>query len=127
MPEQENVKLYKGFIEPPSALAVCAHGYAELDVTTNFSFLRGASHADELVYTAAMLGYRAMAVTDLNTLAGVVRAYEAARKVKGFQLIVGARLAFNDGSPDLLAWPADRDAYARPSRPLTLRRRRAPH
>src|SRR4051812_34280526 len=127
MPEHPGSKLYTGTaINPPAEVAPSPFGYAELDVTTNFSFLRGASHPDELVYTAAMLGCRAMAVTDLNTLAGVVRAYEAARKVKGFQLIVGARLAFNDGSPDLLAWPADRDAYARLSRLLTLGRRRAP-
>ena len=114
MPEHPSSKLYTGSaINPPTEVAASAFDYAELDVTTNFSFLRGASHPDELVYTAAMLGCRAMAVTDINTLAGVVRAWEAARKVKGFQLIIGARLVFNDGSPDLLAWPADRDAYAR--------------
>ena len=100
--------------------------YAELDVTTNFSFLCGASHPDELVYTAALLGYRAMGVTDVNTLAGVVRAHEAARKIRGFKLVVGARLMFADGSPDLLVWPGDRDAYARLSQLLTLGRRRAP-
>ena len=55
--------------------------YAELDVKTNFSFLRGASHPDELVYRAAELGYRAIAVTDFNSLAGVVRAHEAAKEV----------------------------------------------
>src|SRR3954471_6459409 len=127
MPEHPGSKLYTGAaINPPTEVAPSPFAYAELDVTTNFSFLRGASHPDELVYTAAMLGCRAMAVTDVNTLAGVVRAYEAARKVKGFQLIVGARLALNDGSPDLLAGPADRDAYARLSRLLTLGRRRAP-
>ena len=65
-------------------------------------------------------------MTDINTLAGVVRAYEAARKIKNFRLIVGARLVFTDGSPDLLVWPIDRDAYARLSRLLTLGRRRAP-
>src|SRR5438046_145955 len=127
MPEHENSKLYTGAaINPPTEVARSAFGYAELDVTTNFSFLRGASHPDELVYTAAMLGYRAMAVADVNTLAGIVRAYEAAGEVKGFQLIVGARLMFNDGSPDLLVWPSDRAAYARLSRLLTLGRRRAP-
>ena len=127
MPETENIKLYAGAkFDPPTEVAACEHPYAELDVTTNFSFLHGASHPDELVYTAALLGYRAMAVTDINTLAGVVRAFEAARKVKGFQLIVGARLVFTDGSPDLLVWPTDRDAYARLSRLLTLGRRRAP-
>ena len=127
MPEIENPKLYAGAkFDPPTEVAPCEHPYAELDVTTNFSFLHGASHPDELVYTAALLGYRAMAVTDINTLAGVVRAYEAARKIKNFQLLVGARLVFADGSPDLLVWPGDRDAYARLSRLLTLGRRRAP-
>ncbi|MDB5320432.1 MAG: error-prone polymerase [Phycisphaerales bacterium] len=126
MPEKENTKLYAGAaIDPPTEVAPSSHGYAELDVTTNFSFLRGASHADELVYTAAMLGHRAMAVTDINSLAGVVRAYEAARKIKNFRLIVGARLVLEDGSPDLLVWPGDRDAYARLSRLLTLGKRRA--
>src|SRR3954452_14082070 len=109
MPETPDPKSREP-LPPPTCVTRCALGYAELDVTTNFSFLRGASHPDELVYTAAMLGCRAMAVTDVNTLAGVVRAYEAAQKVNGFQLIVGARLTFNDGSPDLLAWPSDRDA-----------------
>src|SRR4051812_17489398 len=127
MPEHPGSKLYTGAaINPPTEVAPSALDYAELDVTTNFSFLRGASHPDELVYTAAMLGCRAMAVTDVNTLAGVVRAYEAARKVNGFQLIVGARLAFNDGSPDLLAWPPARAPPPRLSRLLTLGRRRAP-
>src|SRR4051812_3948027 len=127
MPEHPSSKLYTGTaINPPTEVAPSAFGYAELDVTTNFTFLRGASHPDELVYTAALLGYRAMAVTDVNTLAGVVRAYEAARKIKDFKLIVGARLTFTDNSPDLLVWPGDRDAYARLSRLLTIGRRRAP-
>ena len=127
MPEAENPKLYTGTkIEPPTEVVPSEHRYVELDVTTNFSFLHGASHPDELVYTAALLGYHALAVTDINTLAGVVRAYEAAKKIKGFQLIIGARLVFTDASPDLLVWPSDRDAYARLSRLLTLGRRRAP-
>ena len=128
MPDNENAKLYAGTtaIDPPKAVAPAAHAYAELDVTTNFSFLRGASHPDELVYTAALLGHRAMAVTDLNSLAGIVRAYDPARKVEGFRLIVGARLAFADDTPDLLVWPTDRAAYARLSDLLTVGRRRAP-
>src|SRR5687768_6858637 len=97
--------------------------YAELDVTTNFSFLRGASHPDELVYRAAELGYRAIAVTDLNSLAGAVRAHEAARAA-GIPLIVGTRLTFTD-APDLLVWAPDRAAYGRMCRLLTLGRRRA--
>ena len=127
MPENENKKLYAGSaIEPPTEVAWSPYAYAELDVTTNFTFLTGASHPDELVFTAALLGYRAMAVTDINTFAGVVRAYEKARSIKGFRLIVGARLVFNDGSPDVLVWPSDREAYTRLSRLLTLGRRRAP-
>lgn len=102
--------------------------YAELEVTTNFSFLRGASHPDELMYRAAELGYRAIAVTDFNSLAGVVRAYEgikeAAAKGPAPQLIIGARLTLND-FPDLLVWVSDRSAYGRLCRLLTLGKRRA--
>src|SRR5439155_9347446 len=102
--------------------------YAELDVTTNFSFLRGASHADELVLQAARLGHRAIAVTDLNSLAGAVRMHDAVRQIAktGWapKLIIGARLAFTD-APDVLVWAPDRAAYARLCRLLTLGRRRA--
>ena len=120
MPENENEKPYLGSsMKAPEAVSPCEVDYAELDVTTNFSFLRGASHPDELVYTAANLGYEAMAITDRNTVAGVVRAFEAAKKVQGFNLIVGARLAFIDGTPDLLVWPSDVDAYAQLCRLLT--------
>jgi error-prone DNA polymerase len=69
--------------------------YAELSVTTNFSFLRGASHADELIARAAELGYRAIAVSDLNTLAGAVRMFIAAKDA-GLKLIVGTRLELRD-------------------------------
>jgi error-prone DNA polymerase len=98
--------------------------YAELDVTTNFSFLRGGSHAEELVATAKALGLEAIAVTDRNTLAGVVRAHLAAREVGGIKFIVGARLDLQD-APSLLAYPRDRAAYGRLSRLLTLGQRRA--
>src|SRR6478609_10092351 len=69
--------------EPPQEerFAPSSIEYAELDVTTNFSFLRGASHADELMLQAARLGHRAIAVTDLNTLAGAVRMFDAARQI----------------------------------------------
>lgn len=127
MPEVPNEKLYGGAaIEPPAEVAASDFEYAELDVTSNFSFLRGASHPDELVFQAALLGYKAMAITDINTVAGVVRAYNAARKVKGFKFIVGSRLTFTDGTPDLMVWPMDRAAYSRLCRLLTLGRRRAP-
>ena len=71
-------------------------GYVELQVTTNFSFLRGASHPAELVLQAAALGHRAIAVTDRNSLAGVVRAHAAAKEA-GVDLVVGARLDLTDG------------------------------
>ncbi|MFM2043727.1 MAG: hypothetical protein RLY86_2303 [Pseudomonadota bacterium] len=99
-------------------------GYAELQVTTNFSFLRGASHAEELVLTARALGLGALAVTDRNSLAGVVRAHLAARGT-GLKLVVGARLDLTDG-PSLLCLPRDRVAYGRLSRLLTIGKRRAP-
>ena len=106
-----------------STLRPASAGYAELNVTTNFTFLRGGSHAEELVATAKALGLSAIAVTDRNTLAGVVRAHLAAREV-GLQLIVGARLDLSD-APSLLCLPTDREAYARLSRLLTLGQRRA--
>ena len=98
--------------------------YAELEVTTNFSFLRSASHPGELVETAAALGLSAVAVADRNTLAGVVRAHQAAKEA-GIRLIVGARLDLQD-APSLLCFPTDRAAYGRLSRLITLGRRRAP-
>ncbi|KAB2942502.1 MAG: error-prone DNA polymerase [Hyphomicrobium sp.] len=97
--------------------------YAELQVTTNFSFLRGASHAEELVAQAHALGLSALAVTDRNTLAGVVRAHLAAKEL-GLKLIVGARLDLQD-APSLLCLPRDRQAYGRLSRLLSLGQMRA--
>ena len=98
--------------------------YAELQVSTSFTFLEGASHPDELALTAAALGHAAIAVTDRNSLAGVVQAHAAARK-HGLRLIVGCRLDLTDAD-SLLAYPTDRAAYARLSRLLTLGKRRAP-
>ena len=99
-------------------------GYAELQVTSNFSFLRGAAHPEELVAQAAKIGLAAIAITDRNTLAGIVRAHLAARET-GIRLVVGARLDFTD-TPSLLCLPTDRTAYGRLSRLITLGRRRAP-
>ncbi|HEX6443422.1 MAG TPA: PHP domain-containing protein, partial [Stellaceae bacterium] len=98
-------------------------GYAELQVTSNFSFLRGASHPDELVVTAAALGHRAIAITDRNSVAGIVRAHHAA-KIVGIRLVIGVRLDLADGT-SLLAYPQDRAAYGRLTRLLTLGKRRA--
>jgi error-prone DNA polymerase len=92
-------------------------GYAELAVTTNFSFLRGASHGAELVQRAAELGLSAIGVADRNTLAGVVRAHVAAKEA-GLKLLVGARLVPLEG-PEILAYPMDRTAYGRLSRLLS--------
>jgi error-prone DNA polymerase len=91
--------------------------YSELQVTSNFSFLRGASHPNELVDQAAAYGYKKIAVTDRNTLAGIVRAYAAAKE-KDIKLIPACRLDLIDG-PSLLAYPTDKDAYCRLSALLT--------
>ncbi len=84
--------------------------YTELHITTNFTFLRGASHPEELVAHAAALGYTEIAITDRNTFAGIVRAYVAAKKM-GIRLIPACRLDLLDG-PSLLAYPTDRAAYS---------------
>lgn len=99
--------------------------YAELCAASNFSFLRGASHPDELVSQAAALGLDALAVTDINTLAGVVRAHSAAKKA-GVRFILGARIRFADETPDLLCYPSNRAAYGRLCKMLTRGKRRAP-
>jgi error-prone DNA polymerase len=92
--------------------------YAELQVATNFSFLRGASHAQELVATAAALGHTAIGVADRNTLAGVVRGHVAA-KAQGLRYLPGARLDFADSTPGLICYPADREAFGRLTRMLS--------
>jgi len=97
--------------------------YAELQVTSNFSFLRGASHPDEMVSTAQTLGLTAIAITDRNSLAGVVRAHKRTRDI-GMRLVIGCRLDLTDG-PSLLCYPTDRAAYGRLCRLLTLGKRRA--
>ncbi len=101
------------------------NGFAELCITTNFSFLRGASHVEELVLHAKALGLCGIGVADRNTLAGVVRAHAAANE-HGVPLVVGARLVFRDRTPDILVFPKNRPAYARLTRLLTLGNRRAP-
>jgi error-prone DNA polymerase len=97
--------------------------YIELHCKTNFSFLEGASHADELVERAVELGYGALAVTDKNSLAGVVRAHVAAKE-RSFKLIVGAEITLAD-APAVVLWATDRQAYGRLSRLITVGRRRA--
>src|SRR5580693_10739943 len=82
-------------------------GYAEFAVTTNFSFLRGASHGEELVLQAKELGLAGLGVADRNSVAGVVRAHQAAKE-SGLPFAPGARLVFCDGTPDILAYPESR-------------------
>jgi error-prone DNA polymerase len=98
------------------------HRYAELQCTSHFSFLRGASSNDELFAQAATLGIEALAIVDRNSLAGIVRAHEAARTT-GVRLIVGCRLDLADGS-SFLVYPTDRPAYARLCRLLSLGKKR---
>ena len=92
--------------------------YTELQVTSNFSFLRGASHPEEMVEQAAKRGYKAIAITDRNTFAGIVRAHSAAKKA-GIKFIPACRLDLLDG-PGLLAFPTDIQAYSRISNLLTV-------
>ena len=110
-------------MNPPQS-GVAEPRYAELQVASNFSFLRGASHPKELVERAAKLGLAAIAIADRNTLAGVVRAHTEAEKI-GMRLVVGARLDFLD-APSILAFPTDRRAYGALSQLLTDGKRRAP-
>ena len=104
--------------------------YAEFAAGTNYSFLRGASHPEEMVARAAELGLAGLGIADRNTLAGVVRAYVFAREnaeaLAGMRVVVGARLVFRDGTPDLLAYPRDRAAYGRLCRLLSTGNLRAP-
>ncbi|MFV2002627.1 MAG: error-prone DNA polymerase, partial [Paracoccaceae bacterium] len=122
-----------------------SRGYAELCVSSNFTFLTGASHPEELVTRAAELGLEAIAITDRNTLAGVVRAWSAlkelARTATGAslsssgkpqgapdaklpRLVIGCRLVLSDSPVEWIALPRNRAAYARLSRLLTLGKRR---
>ena len=96
--------------------------YIELQVTSHFSFLRGASSCEELFAQAALLGIEALAIVDRNSLAGIVRAHEAA-KTTGVRLIVGCRLDLDDGH-SMLVYPTDRSAYARLCRLLSLGKKR---
>lgn len=83
--------------------------YTELQVTSNFSFLQGASHPEELVAYAKHLGYTAIAITDVNTMAGIVRAYVAAKK-NDIRLVVGCHLVLKDGA-SVLAYPINKQGY----------------
>src|SRR5437868_6855186 len=103
-------------------------GYAEIGITTNFSFLRGGSHPQEYVHQAGEFCLPAIGIADHNTLAGVVRAHselenpEVRYKPK---LLIGSRLVFTDDTPDILVYPRDREAYGRLCQLLTRGKRAA--
>jgi len=111
--------------------------YAELAVTSNFSFLRGSSSAKELVKRAAELGLTGIGIADRNTVAGVVRVRTALKDHKeeeldkfgvvktDLRIAVGARLVFADGTPDILAYPQNRAAWGRLTQLLTVGKSRA--
>jgi error-prone DNA polymerase len=125
MPEQPPSKLHvpvparahHSVVAPPCP-------YVELHCKTNFSFLEGASHPDELVTEAARLGYAGMAVTDRSSLAGAVRTHIAAKQV-GLRLVIGAEVELGDAGPVLL-WAMNRGGYGRLCQLLTRGRRQAP-
>ena len=99
-----------------------ATDYAEIGITTNFSFLRGGSQPQEYVHQASEFLLPAIGIADRNTLAGVVRAYKELENpdVKFRpRLLIGARIVFMDGTPDILAYPRDRAAYGRLCQLLT--------
>lgn len=96
--------------------------FIDLEVTSNFSFLRGASHPAELVLAAAALGRKAIGITDHDSLAGAVRMMAACEQQR-MRLVVGCRLNLAD-APPVLCYPTDRAAYGRLTRLLTLGKRR---
>ncbi|HKX78893.1 MAG TPA: error-prone DNA polymerase [Novosphingobium sp.] len=112
-------------------------GFAELVAATNYSFLRGASHPTDMVGQAIALGYAGIGIADRNTVAGVVRAWAALREKNAearhlfgqgvdIKLAVGARLVFCDGTPDIVAYPANRAGWGNLCRMLTEGNKSAP-
>jgi error-prone DNA polymerase len=112
----------------PSILQQALPAYAELQCVTNFSFLRGASHGEELATRAAQLGYAALAITDECSVAGVVRAHVEAKRI-GLPLIVGSQfqLVDGDGNPafSLILLACNREGYGNLCELITLGRTRA--
>ncbi|MFZ5725799.1 MAG: error-prone DNA polymerase [Pseudomonadota bacterium] len=107
--------------------------FAELIAATNYSFLRGASHPHEMVAEAIRLGMAGIGIADRNSVAGVVRAWAFLKEqqvknpamVEGFRLVVGARLVFADGTPDIIAYPVSRHGWGRLTRLLSVGNLRA--
>jgi error-prone DNA polymerase len=127
MPDPPAPKRIRAPLTPPAhgpdADRESAFPYAELHCKTNFCFLEGASHPDELVQRAAELRLQALAITDLNSVAGVVRAHVAAKEV-GLKLLIGAEITPDDAPPVVLL-ATDRAAYGRLSQLITRGRRQA--
>lgn len=127
MPEIASPKIRQRVVPDPDLLPCtrpAAIPFAELHCLTNYSFLRAASHPDELVQRAADLGYAALAITDRHSLAGVVRAHAAAKPL-GLKLLIGTEVTAENCSPAVLL-ATDRAAYGRLARLLTVGKRRAP-
>jgi error-prone DNA polymerase len=106
--------------------------FAELVAASNYSFLRGASHPGDMVGASIVAGHKGIGIADRNTVAGVVRAHVALRDAQAelgqaidFRLIVGARLVFADGTPDIVAYPMTRFGWGRLTRLLTVGNLRA--
>lgn len=110
-------------------------GFAELVAATNYSFLRGASHPHEMVAQAIQLGMSGIGIADRNSVAGVVRALTGLRKLRedaaedgielpDIKLVVGSRLVFDDGTPDIVVYPTTRHGWGRLTRMLTIGNRR---
>ncbi|UAK26084.1 error-prone DNA polymerase [Sphingomonas nostoxanthinifaciens] len=104
-------------------MSEAAAPYVELACATNFSFLHGASHGSDLLGRALALGHAGLGICDRNTVAGVVRAWDALKRARAgvhetlkepppdFRLVTGARLVFADGTPDIIAYPEDRAGW----------------
>lgn len=121
-PEKRRPRL---FTADATKHATAANGiYAELHCRSNFSFLSAASHPDELISRASELGLAALAITDRNSVAGVVRAHIAAKDL-GLKLLIGAEIAPVD-SPTIVLWSINRTGYGRLCRLITRGRRNAP-
>ena len=124
MPELPPAKRSYSFAATAAGKSSVAPRYAELHCQTNYSFLEGASHPDELVARAAELGLAALAITDRNSLAGVVRAHVAAKEVK-LKLLIGAEITPTD-APPIVLWAMNRSGYGRLCRLITRGRQCAP-
>ena len=110
--------------------------FAELVAASNFSFLHGSSHGSDLVAEALRLGHAGLGIADRNTVAGVVRAWQALNNARSeaekenlplpaLRLVTGARLVFADGTPDVVAYPEDRRGWGRLCRLLSKGNMRA--